>query len=957
MELKPEDFTNTNGNFANVTFEIVDGALEIKPIDVTVTITEHSGEADYDGEEHTVTGYDVAISNPLYTEADFTFSGSASVSGTNAGTYAMELTPDNFTNTNPNFANVTFEIVDGVLEIKPIDVTVTITEHSGEADYDGNEHTVTGYDVAISNPLYTEDDFTFSGSASVSGTDAGTYAMELKPEDFTNTNTNFANVSFVIVDGTLVIKTIDVTVTITGNKDSRIFNGAEQKVEGYAVETSNELYTAADFTFSGNAAAVGVNVNTYPMGLAAEQFTNNNANFVVTFEVTDGELEITKLPVTVTITGNKDSRMFSGDEQTVEGYETEISDTLYTEADFTFSGEAIAAGTGAGTYPMGLAVEQFTNNNDNFEITFEVTDGELEITKIPEVHVRIHGHGGTFTYNAASRTVTGYDVEIDQPLYTEEDFLFSGRDTVTERNAGTYNMGLNASDFTNINNNFDTVVFEVTNEDLVILPKAVTVTVADRSKVYGSADPMFTATVDGLEGTDTAIPMIEREAGENAGTYPIQAEMTPDRNYVFTVVPGTLEITPKAVTVTVEDKAKVYGEADPELTAVVTGLVPGDGAELIRFTVEREGGEDAGTYGITATGETLQGNYTVTYVPAAMTIAPEGTVIVRITAKNGTFLYDGTEHDLSGYEVEISNELYSEEAFDFTGSSELKGTNAGTYRTAMTAEDFTNTDPNFENVVFEITNGEMVITKRNVTLTSGNAERPYDGTALRNDNITVGGDGFAENEGLLFNVTGQITNPGSAENTFNWIPAEGTLAENYSFTKTTGTLTVLPGLTHELRVVYVNEEGEELGTFTRSYAPGETYAVVSEHRTGYHADTDRVTGIMGDEDVEVRVTYIRNEYTLTITFPAFGEGKDVQDPIVLRLHAGDPYRVAVPPVQGYKALLDEVTGTMPASDREITVNMISTERYGENSGYEIFEEEPTPLGVSNTALGSGEIIE
>jgi len=96
-------------------------------------------------------------------------------------------------------------------------------------------------------------------------------------------------------------------------------------------------------------------VNTYPMGLAAEQFTNNNDNFVVTFEVTDGELEITKLPVTVTITGNKDSRMFNGDEQTVEGYEAEISDELCTEADFTFSGEAIVAGTDAGIYPMSLA--------------------------------------------------------------------------------------------------------------------------------------------------------------------------------------------------------------------------------------------------------------------------------------------------------------------------------------------------------------------------------------------------------------------------------------------------------------------------------------------------------------------------------------------------------------------------------------------------------------------------
>ena len=54
-----------------------------------------------------------------------------------------------FTNTNPNFTNVTFEIVDGQLVINPISVIVTITEHSDAVDYDGDLHTVTGYDVSV----------------------------------------------------------------------------------------------------------------------------------------------------------------------------------------------------------------------------------------------------------------------------------------------------------------------------------------------------------------------------------------------------------------------------------------------------------------------------------------------------------------------------------------------------------------------------------------------------------------------------------------------------------------------------------------------------------------------------------------------------------------------------------------------------------------------------------------
>ena len=123
--------------------------------------------------------------------------------------------------------------VNGTLTINPIteNVIVTITEHSNsdEIVYDGQEHTVTGYDVtSISNTLYTEDDFTFSGNAEVKGTDAGTYPMELKPEDFTNTNQNFSNVTFNVIDGALTITPVTVKVSV-------VDKGNGQPIVGLAV--------------------------------------------------------------------------------------------------------------------------------------------------------------------------------------------------------------------------------------------------------------------------------------------------------------------------------------------------------------------------------------------------------------------------------------------------------------------------------------------------------------------------------------------------------------------------------------------------------------------------------------------------------------------------------------------------------------------------------------------------
>ena len=583
----------------------------------------------------------------------------------------------------------------------------------------------------------------------------------------------------------------------------------------------------------------------------------------------------------------------------------------------------------------------------------------MAILPVEEVHVKITAHGGEFTYDTQNHTVTGYDVEIDNPLYTEEDFLFSGNASVTRRNAGTSNMGLSAADFSNLSNNFDNVVFEVTNRNLVIAPKAATITVQNKFKTYGEADPLLTATVDGLAGTDAVIPAMSREAGENVGTYTISATAA-DPNYTFTIVPGGLTISPKTLTVTADAKIKTFGGDEPGLSVTVDGLVNGDTADMISYTLEREGGEDVGTYRINAIGSEFQGNYNVVFNSAEMTIVPEDTVVVRITANKGEYKYDGTERDLSGYEVEINNELYSEDDFTFTGSSELKATNAGTYRTAMTAEDFTNDNPNFENVVFEVTNGELVITKRQVTLTSGDAEKTYDGTALRNGDITVGGDGFAEGEGLIYNMTGSITNPGTAENTFNWFTTTGTLEANYDITKTNGTLTVLPSTTHTLTIRYETAGGRDISTFRREYAVGEQYEVVTPAMSGYAADEETISGIMGNADVTITVTYSPILYTLTIHYTAVGEDGEVAEPTVLHLAAGEAYRAAVANIPGYESLLDVITGTMPASDRSITVPMIGEEAskiLGRGRPTMIIEDERTALGIDNAVLGSGEIIE
>ena len=744
MGLAAEQFTNTNTNFATVTFEVTDGYQTIEPIDVTVTITEHGDEVDYDGEEHTVEGYDVEISNALYTEGDFTFSGNASVSGTAAGSYDMELSADDFENTNDNFANVTFEIVDGQLVINPIGVTVTITEHSDEVDYDGEEHTVTGYDVEISDPLYTERDFTFNGNASVSGTDAGSYDMKLKATDFANTNDNFENVTFVIVDGQLVIDPISVTVTITEHGDEVDYDGEEHTVTGYDVEISNALYTEEDFTFSGNDSVSGTNAGSYDMELSAEDFANTNENFTdVTFEIVDGQLVIDPISVTVTITEHGDEVEYDGEEHTVSGYDIEIDNELYTETDFTFSGNDSVSGTNAGSYDMELSAEDFENTNENFaDVTFEIVDGQLVISPVEQtVTVTITENSGSEKYDGTEKTATGYTVSISNPLYKEADFTFSGNATVKATDAGSYDMELKATDFTNTNTNFENVEFVIVDGKLVISKRTVTMTSADGEKVY-------------------------------------------------------------------DGEALVKNE-QTDVTVSGDGFAEGEGATYSITGSQTEVGESKNTFTYTLNQGTKADNYTISTVEGTLKVTElTDKVTVTITENGSSEKYDGIEKTVTGYTVSIDNELYTEDDFTFSGNATVKGTDAGSYDMELKAADFTNTNKNFSNVEFKIVDGKLEISKRAVTLTSADDEKVYDGTALTNDEVTVGGDGFANGEGATYNVTGSQTEVGSSANAFTYTLDERTKADNYDITTKNGTLTVT-ALTDKVTVTITEHSGSE----------------------------------------------------------------------------------------------------------------------------------------------------
>ena len=339
MNLEAADFEASSDNYSNIKVVVVDGYLDITPVtdEVVVTIKGNTDSKVYNGTEQSVEGYTVDVPDNSITVVHKEGK-TAIAKGTNVGHYEMNLEAADFEASSDNYSNIKVVVVDGYLDITPItdEVVVTITGHKDEFTYDGKEHTVTGYDTSISNQLYKATDFTFTGKAEVSRTEVGTSDMGLKNDHFQNVSKNFENVKFVINDGSITIKerpyippvnppiTDKITVEITGNSDSVVYDGTEHSVKDYTVKISDSRYTEKDFTFSGKALASGVNAGTYEMGLKADQFKNTNARFTnVEFIIkADGVLTITQRPLTITAGSAEGIAPVTCDKYTVEGLAT-----------------------------------------------------------------------------------------------------------------------------------------------------------------------------------------------------------------------------------------------------------------------------------------------------------------------------------------------------------------------------------------------------------------------------------------------------------------------------------------------------------------------------------------------------------------------------------------------------------------------------------------------------------
>ena len=785
-------------------------------IPVIVTIKGKTDSKEYTGNPQKVEGYDIesikddkgnSISGYSKKDVALAEGKTAVATGTDVGTYNMGLTTESFVNTNKSFKNVTFVVQDGSMTItqNTAEVTVTITGSEETKEYNGSEQTLEGFQSTVSGAEKAQIQVSLKAgkTAQAKGTNVGKYSMNLKAEDFEATSDNYSNIKVVVAkDGTLTIDKAKAKVTVKGNKDSKPYNGKNQSVSGYSlVSIDNDLYKESYFTLKeGKGTATRKNAGTTPMGLKSEDFQNRNDNFDVEFVVSeDGSMTITQKSIIpdgpktpeekktgIKVTAPKDTT-YSGNEQKKEPVieDTKTGKTLdKDDYSLSYSDDVTNAGT------VTITVTGKGNYTGKFEVTYKINPRKVTLksetaskpydgTALTKPAVKVSGDG--FVEGEVS------DIKATGSVTTVSEGKVTNTITFTKKTNykdGNYTIDKDEGKLSITAQSIDPGTDpEKPNPDYT------------GAKVNSPSDEVYDGNEHKWIPTVTDKADKKLEAGKDytveystknfkdVGT--ITVNITGIGNYAGTVT-RTYKITPKGVTVTAEDKTKVFGETDPKLTATVAGTL---GNDTVEYKLSRKDGEAAGKYEITVKGDKLQGNYTVTYVAGTLTITAQsidpGTdpekpnpdyTGAKVNSPSDE-VYDGKEHkwiptvtDKADKKLKAGTDYtveYSKTDFTNVGTIEVTITGIGNYTGTVKRS--------------------YKVTPKEYTVTTDSATKTYSGTAL-----TAGGkvEGIVSGETVEFTTTGSQTEVGTSKNTYElvWKSAKAT---NYTLAKESiGKLTV-----------------------------------------------------------------------------------------------------------------------------------------------------------------------
>ena len=456
---------------------------------------------------------------------------------------------------------------------------------------------------------------------------AGTY--DIASYEINSTN------HFVTIAGETLIGKFVITpkvATITAVADSKYFDGT-------AIDLGALKYTATGMV--GDEIPVGtltivadgnldlINVGEYT--IVAEGFDSaSNPNYSMSFKSAIYKIE----PAEITISPEENLEFVYGDEIPAFNY-------------------VITSGSVFDGYPLEGALDTAISKNVG---TWAITRGTLDNNegRNPNYHIKFNED---VTYTITKRYVK---IKVDsatqvygEPMPKLEYEFVNGTSMVegdelhgtlsaTGKNVGTYEI-IMSDEFKNDNPNYEVdldnseAIYTITARPLTITPDA-------KTTAYGDALLELTYTTENMVEGDVLEGELACDIDTNVGKYAITQGTLANSNYDITFTTGIeYEITPREITVTINDASSDYGKEDALLTYSITkgNLI---GNDDLQVSLVREEGTEMGTYEISGTH--ANANYNVTFVNGTYTIMKYKAVIT-VPSQYISFVEDGIARTIS----------------------------------------------------------------------------------------------------------------------------------------------------------------------------------------------------------------------------------------------------------------------------------------------------------------------
>ncbi len=678
-------------------------------------------------------------------------------------------------------ADYTISYVSGTLSVTPASLTITADNKTKlygaalptlTASYTGFVNGDTAANLTTQAALST----TATAASHVSG----------NPYTITASGAVDADYTISYVSGTLSVT--PASLTITADNKTKLYGAAlptlTASYTGFVNgDTAANLTTQAALSTTATAAS---HVSGNPYTITASGAVD--ADYTISY--VSGTLNVT--PASLTITADNKTKLYGAALPTLTASYTGFvnSDTaanLTTQA-------ALSTTATAASHVSGNPYTITASGAVDADYTISYVSGTLSVTP---ASLTITADNKTKLYGAALPTLTasytGFVNSDTAANLTTQAALSTTATAASHVSGNPYTItasGAVDADYT----------ISYVSGTLSVTPASLTITADNKTKLYGAALPTLTASYTGFVNGDTAANLTTQAALSTAATaashvsgnpYTITASGAVDADYTISYVSGTLNVTPASLTITADNKTKLYGAALPTLTASYTGFVNGDTAAnlttqaALSTTATAASHVSGNPYTITASGA-VDADYTISYVSGTLSVTPAS---LTITADNKTKLYGAALPTLTASYTGFVN---GDTAANLTTQAALS--TAATAASHVSGNPYTITASGAVDADYTISyvSGTLNVTPASLTITADNKTKLY-GAAL--PTLTASYTGFVNGD-TAANLTTQaaLSTTATAASPINNYPitVRGASSPDYTIQFLSGTLTVYP---------------------------------------------------------------------------------------------------------------------------------------------------------------------